>query len=489
MSFLFIFSIFILIDCNSKSNSELPKFSFNENTYLRFHVINCETSANFTLFYNTIFPFKQTKLNIFFDRDTTEIIKLEVNHQVSVNFFTANSFASCYALPRDTLDIFIDLDASKKIRDNIKFKGKTASISDYLTKVKVNTSSAPNPNESVDEYNNRVDTLTNKGLTALYTFNRKEPLPGWYVKMEETEIQYSGARDKISQFSQLYMWYGQYKPRPANFIDKLGILIYNPEAKFSESYYDLLSIVSTNKYDTLLAPQNRTTEIFYKFVKENLRFAQKYLHSEIRDLFIAQRIGSFLTTNAAKEALTTNDGSYFQNADSLINYAKKELTNTTLLNTLLTYQKDQIRIAEETEFLKPGTLAPDFKLTDLDGGTVRLSDFKGQLVCLNFWATWCSPCIKSIPEKNQLLKKYKMNGIVFINVCVDSDNEKWTNLIRENDFRGVHLICKGDWINSLYKSYNITGIPHYVLVDKNGGVIKNRVASMIELEDLIKIQI
>ena len=67
------FSILLLIGCNQQSNSELPKFSFNEKTYLRFHVINCKNSVNFTLFYNSILPFKQTKLNIFFDKDTTNV--------------------------------------------------------------------------------------------------------------------------------------------------------------------------------------------------------------------------------------------------------------------------------------------------------------------------------------------------------------------------------------------------------------------------------
>lgn len=488
LNLLSIFPILFLIGCSQQSNSELPKFSFNENTYLRFHVTNCKTSTNFTLIYNSLFPHKQTKLNIFFDKDTTKVIKLIINHPLNVNFFTANSFASCYVLPEDTLDIWLDLDATKEFRDNIVFKGKTASVSNYLTKHKVNTSTAPAIDETVNEYNQRVDTLTTKKLTALYTFNKKEPLQEWFMKMEETEIQYSGARDKIYQFSTAYLFYDQYKPRPDDFIDKLGVKIDNQEAKFSESYYDLLCLVSTNKYDTLLSPQNRSTEVFYKFVKENLKFAQKYLHSEIKDLFIAQRVGSFFSTKFISEASITNSRIYSQRVDTLINFAETNLTDTVILNVLLSYQNDQIRYAKELESLKPGTIAPDFKLTDLSGKTITLSEFKGRYVYINFWADWCSPCIKTIPEKNKLYHEYN-NNVVFLNVCIDPDSDKWRKLIYDNNFQGIHLICKGDWINLLSKSYYITSIPHYVLVDKKGQIIKNNVANLNELEDLIKTQI
>ena len=489
LSLFAIFSMLFLTRCNSQSNSELPKFSFNEKSYLLFHVTNCKTPTNFLLVYNTIFPFEQTTQNIFFEQDTTEIIKLLVNHPVTVNLITTNSYASCYALPKDTLEIWLDLNDVKSFAKRITFKGKTASISDYLTRFKINTSSVPSADQSVNEYDNRVDTLTKNGLAALYTFNKNKQLPLWFVKQEQTEIQYAGARDKISQFSQSYEWYKKFRLRPENFIDQLNIKIDNPEAKVSESYYFFLCRICPNKYDTLLAPQNRTSEFFFKFIKENLVFAQNNLHSEIKDLFVAQRICAFLTSKAVSDALKSNDSLYFQRVDTLINFAKTNLTDTAILNILLAYQKDQIRYAKGSESLKPGTKAPDFKLTDITGKIKALSDYKGQFVLIDFWATWCSPCIKSIPEKNKLYQEYYNKGIVFLNVCVDPDKVKWSELIKENNFQGVHLICSGDWIDLIQKSYFINTIPHYTLVNKNGEIIKNRVASITELEDLIKNQI
>jgi thiol-disulfide isomerase/thioredoxin len=489
ISLIVIFLMLLVSGCNTLRNPEIPKFSFNEESYLLFHVTNCKTPTNFLLVYNTIFPFEQTTENIYFEQDTTEIIKLLVNHPVTVNFIATNSYARFYALPKDTLEIWLDLNDLKTFTDRITFKGKTASISDYLTSFKINISSVPGSGESVNEYNNRVDTLTEKGLQALYTFNRSKILPEWFIKQEEIDIRYTGANDKISQFSNSFLWYNKFRPRTDNFVDHLNIKIDNPEAKFSESYYSFLCMNCPEQYDTLLTPQNRTSEIFFKFIEENLITAQNKLHSEIKDVFIAQRICSYLSIRAISDALTFSDSGYFRRVDTLLTYAKVNLTDTAILSVLLSYHKDQFINANSSVSLKPGTKAPDFKLTDLTGQIKSLSDFKGQFVVINFWATWCSPCIKSIPEKNKLYQEYFNKGIVLLNVCIDPEKVKWRELIKENNFQGVHLICNGDWIDIIRKSYFINTIPHYTLVNKDGEIIKNRVANITELDALIKNQI
>jgi peroxiredoxin len=155
----------------------------------------------------------------------------------------------------------------------------------------------------------------------------------------------------------------------------------------------------------------------------------------------------------------------------------------------MSYQENQIKYAKGSESLRTGIKAPDFKLTDITGKNIALSDYKGQFVFINFWATWCSPCIKNIPEENKLFQEYNNKGIVFLNVCIDLDTGKWRKFINDNNFQGIHLICSGDWIDLIQKSYYINTIPHYTLVNKNGEIIKNRVASITELEDLIKNQI
>jgi peroxiredoxin len=374
------------------------------------------------------------------------------------------------------------------LKENIIFKGKTASISNYLTKFKFNTTSAPGSSESIDAYNSRVDSLTNKALEALHSFNESKLLPEWFVKREQTEILYSGARDKISQFSQSFLWYNKFRPRPDRIVDKLNIKVDNPKAKFSESYFDFLCRLVPERYDTLLSPQNKTSEVFYKFIKENISTAQMNLHSEIKDLFIAQRICSYFSIRAITNALNSHDSAYFQRSDTLITFAKTNLADSVILNVLLSYYTGQIRNANSSISLNPGTKAPDFELSDITDKKESLSDYNGKCVAINFWATWCSPCIKSIPEKNKLFQEYSKKGIVFLNICIDLDKIKWRQLINENHFMGIHLICNGDWSHKLQKSYFINSIPHYTLINKNGEIIMNRIAGIEELQNLIEKQ-
>ena len=68
--------------------------------------------------------------------------------------------------------------------------------------------------------------------------------------------------------------------------------------------------------------------------------------------------------------------------------------------------------------------APDFTLPDLEGNSLTLSDFKGKVIILNFWATWCSPCRKEIPDFIELYENYKDEGLLIIGVNLDRGNRR-----------------------------------------------------------------
>jgi peroxiredoxin len=76
---------------------------------------------------------------------------------------------------------------------------------------------------------------------------------------------------------------------------------------------------------------------------------------------------------------------------------------------------------KEAPRISSGDRAPDFTLNDVSGKPVMLSDYKGDIVLLEFWATWCPPCVMAIPELNDLQKKYLDKGVVILGVSVDDD--------------------------------------------------------------------
>lgn len=120
---------------------------------------------------------------------------------------------------------------------------------------------------------------------------------------------------------------------------------------------------------------------------------------------------------------------------------------------------------------KDSGIAPDFTYPDVDGRQVSLSDFKGKVVLIDVWATWCGPCQAQIPYLLKLEEELKDLGIVFLGVSLDkaADREKWLHMIKEKGLKGVQLFADG-W-SQITKDYEIKGIPRFIVVGKDGDLV------------------
>jgi len=110
--------------------------------------------------------------------------------------------------------------------------------------------------------------------------------------------------------------------------------------------------------------------------------------------------------------------------------------------------------------------APDFKLTDLNGDTVTLADYRGKIVFLDFWATWCPPCRQELPVFQAAFERYKDEGIAFIAVSTDKEKDKAAPFIKENGYTFTVLFDDG-----AKKAYDVAGIPTLFIID-TAGVIR-----------------
>lgn len=124
--------------------------------------------------------------------------------------------------------------------------------------------------------------------------------------------------------------------------------------------------------------------------------------------------------------------------------------------------------------VKSGGPAHNFTFNDLNDKPVSLTDFKGKVVYVDVWATWCGPCIQELPSLKKLKEEYKDNpDIVFMAVSVDAqrDFEKWKKFIADQGMTGVQLFA-GDKANrELMAPYKIGGIPRFLLVGKDGTLV------------------
>ena len=121
--------------------------------------------------------------------------------------------------------------------------------------------------------------------------------------------------------------------------------------------------------------------------------------------------------------------------------------------------------------LQPGQPAPEFTLPDLDGQPISLSQFKGQVVLLDFWASWCKPCIADLPYLREVKEKTASWPVVFLNISLDSDETDWQEAIDKHEIEGVHVRADG-WGADVAKTYQVEGIPSYYLVDSHGLIVE-----------------
>ena len=122
-----------------------------------------------------------------------------------------------------------------------------------------------------------------------------------------------------------------------------------------------------------------------------------------------------------------------------------------------------------------GKPAPDFSLTLFDGRSVRLSDFRGKVVFLNFWASWCPPCRAEARLLEQAWQRYKDQGVVFLGVDMQDTEEAARDFIREF---GVTYMNGRDPNNRIAIDYGVYGIPETFFIDKDGQITYKHIGAL-----------
>lgn len=139
----------------------------------------------------------------------------------------------------------------------------------------------------------------------------------------------------------------------------------------------------------------------------------------------------------------------------------KGLITSLLLTITLAISTGPV-IAQDEGMLK---LAPDFAMTMEDGSTKMLSDFKGEVLYISFWASWCGPCISNFKKYDAMRSQLSDIGITLLNVSIDETSEAWTTSLSKQQLSGLNAkAVKGD----LYPDYQISSIPLYEIIGKDG---------------------
>jgi peroxiredoxin len=129
----------------------------------------------------------------------------------------------------------------------------------------------------------------------------------------------------------------------------------------------------------------------------------------------------------------------------------------------------------KVEMLKVGAAAPDFPASDLNGKAVKLSDFRGKVVILDFWATWCGPCIASMPHTNEVAARYKDQGVVVLASCTSDPRAAFEAWVKKNQATYPEILFSHDpqergADRASRKLYGVGGIPQQFIIGRDGKI-------------------
>lgn len=182
----------------------------------------------------------------------------------------------------------------------------------------------------------------------------------------------------------------------------------------------------------------------------------------------------YITSPVVKHALLMDC------AKAVLNYGKDYADIDRFWTPFCAYAGDDKAVMERWQFkvdaikkTKSGMVAPDISFADAEGNVHHLSDFRGKIVYIDCWATWCGPCCREIPFLEKQVEAFadKSHSIVFISISLDKNRKAWLAKIAKDKPSWPQFIVDDEGDATLHKSYGINAIPRFLLINADGTII------------------
>lgn len=147
------------------------------------------------------------------------------------------------------------------------------------------------------------------------------------------------------------------------------------------------------------------------------------------------------------------------------------------------------KMVEDARFGSIGSIAPDFSQQNEQGKEVKLSDFRGKYVLIDFWASWCGPCRQENPNVVTAFQRYKDKNFTVLGVSLDRARDPWLKAIKDDGLTWPHVSDLKFWSNAVAVQYKVQSIPQNYLVDPQGKIIAKNLrgeALQAKLASLLK---
>ncbi len=377
--------------------------------------------------------------------------------QHSANYFSIESNRqelSFYLLPYDTVTLTLNGSNLIDVKD---VKGKSAPYINYLVKkqradriFQTGVNQSLSAGLTADGFYAKVDSVRNARLDALTA--EKSLFIAPFIESESKAAAYQMANQLMAYKSQ-------------NNKDGKGV--------FPASF------------DTYINKQNLNDENI-SYLKEYTSFMQNFVAQKALARYYADpqrsvlRYYEFIVDEICKN-ITSEKNKSILFAEQMPQILKEVGTQdlTGVIAKLESCSKDEKlvqsvkKFAAQYEHLYPGRPAPDAAGFDLEGKNYKLSDFKGKVIYIDVWATWCGPCKREIPHLQTLETVFHGKNVEFISISTDRDLNAWKNFVSKESMSGLQLHQSDKQEESMSYLYMVNSIPRFILIDKNGNLVSS----------------
>lgn len=229
---------------------------------------------------------------------------------------------------------------------------------------------------------------------------------------------------------------------------------------FRELLVSFVTYKALEQYDFMKFPDRHAT------VQENYNVARENLMGLPLQYFLTKTLLS--EANNVKPSLLRQMKNHLAETDGSEAFIK--LVSDSISEQLEAKDEEVVVVEDQPS----DNTAIDVEIFDENGKPFHLSDFKGKVVYLDIWASWCGPCRKQFPAakamKEQLSKKEK-KSIVFLYISIDNTETVWKKAIKELGIEGTHGLSQGGWGSEVTSKFGVSSIPRYLIFDKKGKVV------------------
>lgn len=320
----------------------------------------------------------------------------------------------------------------------------------------------------IDENNNYDYKMEVKEPGLYYLDCKKWERIAFWAEDEDIKVNFRGmdtAKIKIKN-PPFHLIEGGPKNEVINHYNYLGYQNYQQMIAISQLCYKA-KFVSDSERDSV-------SMVFYGILENDMKSRVKFLIDQYSDRTSVVSLLSYLDLEKDAELIKRVETKLL---DKHPGYAP-----------LVKHLKERRERAELEKRVAVGAIAPDFEYSTPDGKLLGPASFRGKILLIDFWASWCGPCRQEIPNLKKAYEMYKDRGVEFLSVSVDGDQKAWTKAMEQEGMSWPQILATKSG-KEVMRQYQFSGIPFIILLDREGKIMyKHLRGEKVEkaIEELLK---